>query len=189
LAQEQARAADEQARAALAQLAQLGEQVQTLQGQLAEQRQRTAALEQELADERARWQSAAEAPAARGEALANATADLAAADQTLALGSPDVAGAITRAQQVAVEVARNAAETSSSQEAALATEAQRWLAYSEDALQRGDLAQARQAVDYALRATQRARSLAANATPGAPAGNAAPVPASGAATGMGYGGY
>jgi hypothetical protein len=84
-----------------------------------------------------------------------------AADRALAGGSSDVAGALTQAQAFAADAARSASASGSPQEALLATEAQRWLGVSQQALQRGDLFQARQALDAANRAALQARSLSA----------------------------
>ena len=116
----------------------------------------------------------------RDQALTAATGDLAEADRALASGSSDVSGAIARAQALAAQAARSAGAGGSAQEAALAAEAQRLLGVSQQALQRGDLFQARQAIEAANRAALQARSLAATGTAGA-----AP-PAGAGAGGRGY---
>ncbi|HEX9288224.1 MAG TPA: hypothetical protein VF904_01775 [Anaeromyxobacteraceae bacterium] len=126
--------------------------------------QRIASLEKDLSDERARREQAERGPAAREQALSSATGGLTQADQALATGSGDVSAALDRAKAAAGEAAQRAGAGGSEQEAALAAEAQRWVAVSQEALQRGDLFQARQAVEAANRAAQQARALAGTAT-------------------------
>jgi hypothetical protein len=124
-------------------------------------------LEQEVARERARREQAERDLATRAQALSGTVGQLQGADQALASGSSeDVGAAIARAQALAGDAAARAGRNQSAEEASLARDAQRWLAQSQEALSRGDLFQARQAVQRALDAAGRARSLGATAAQG-----------------------
>jgi chromosome segregation ATPase len=146
--------------AAQERVADLESQVYELQAARQADQQRITALETELADERSRREQAARSREASAQALSTATDGLDQAEQALASGSGDVSAAVARAQALTGEAARHAGAGGSGQEAVLAGEAQRWLALSQEALQRGDLFQARVAVDAASRAATQARALA-----------------------------
>ncbi len=146
--------------AARARVADLESQVYELQAARQADQQRITALETELSDERSRREQAARSQEASAQALSTATDGLDQVGQALASGSGDVSAAMARAQALTGEAARHAGAGGSGQEAVLAGEAQRWLALSQEALQRGDLFQARVAVDAASRAATQARALA-----------------------------
>jgi chromosome segregation ATPase len=167
-AEARAQAAEERAQAAEARTAELEAQVQQLAAGLDADQQRVAALEDELARERARREEAN--PEVRQEALGGAVGSLDAANQALLSGSGDVQESIERAQALAGEAGRRASVGGSAEEAAFAAEAQRWIAASREALDRGDLFQARVAAAAATRAAQQARGLAAQDAAGAAAG-------------------
>ena len=159
---QQAQGESDQLRAARQQVTQLQAQVDRTSAELQNERARTASLEKQLAAERAQRDQTARTITDRGASLGVASDDLARANQSLVSGSPDVArDAIADAKARAAEAARTAAVQGSSQQAALATQAQTWASASEEALQRGDLFQARQALDAATRAAQAAQARGA----------------------------
>ncbi len=143
-------------------MADLERQVSELQVARQADQERVTALEAELADERARREQAARDQEARGQALSTAMDGLEQAEQTLASGSGDVSAAVALAQALTGEAGSGGA----GQESVLTGEAQRWLALSQEALQRGDLFQARVAVDAASRAAAQARAVAGSAAMG-----------------------
>ena len=143
-------------------IAQLRDEIEQLQSQLAEQRDRAAQLEADLADERARREQEAQATIGRQRDLTSMASGLAEAEQALATGSGDVSRVLARAQAMAAAVATSAGAAGATQQAALAYEAQRWIAASQDALSRADFFQARQAVQLAGAAAVRARALASS---------------------------
>jgi hypothetical protein len=148
--------------AAQARMADLERQVSELQAARQADQERITALETELADERSRREEAVRSQERREQALSTATDGLEQVDKALASGSGDVSAAVERAQALTGE----AGAGGSGQEAVLAGEAQRWLALSQEALQRGDLFQARVAADVASLAAAQARALAGSAATG-----------------------
>jgi DNA repair exonuclease SbcCD ATPase subunit len=140
-------------------MADLERQVSELQAARQADQERITALETELADERSRREEAVRSQERREQALSTATDGLEQVDKALASGSGDVSAAVARAQALTGE----AGAGGSGQEAVLAGEAQRWLALSQEALQRGDLYQARVAADVASLAAAQARALAGSA--------------------------
>ncbi len=157
--------------AQVAQLAAQARQLETtvalLRRQLALERERTAALEREAEAQRALRQYEAEEPVRRAQALTVETDRLTRLDQVLATGSIDAAPAIAQAQARLADSAASAGAGGREDEASYSATASGWLAESQDAIRRGDLYDARLALDAAQHNAQRALSLAATTTGGA----------------------
>ncbi|MFL5273396.1 MAG: hypothetical protein ACJ79E_15160 [Anaeromyxobacteraceae bacterium] len=150
---------DQQALTALnARLSALEAELASSRDERARDAARIQELESALAQERERRAAAERDPAARGQALAGASGALTGADQALASGSASgVGAALDQASALAADTQAHAQR--SPVEAALARDAQRYLAEAQSALGRGDLFQARQSASLALDAVGRARSL------------------------------
>ncbi|MFL5264720.1 MAG: hypothetical protein ACJ79L_20150 [Anaeromyxobacteraceae bacterium] len=150
---------DQQALAALnARLSALEAELASSRDERARDAARIQELESALAQERERRAAAERDPAARGQALAGASGALTGADQALASGSASgVGAALDQASALAADTQAHAQR--SPVEAALASDAQRYLADAQSALARGDLFQARQATSLALDAVARARGM------------------------------
>ena len=135
-------------------------EVDRLRLELGLQQSRVAVVEAGIADERARrWQEADEA-ATRQRELAAMTSDLADVERTLSTGYRYVSDDLARAQATAGRVAWSASASGAAAESALASDAQRWIAASEQALGRGDLYLARVALLRARTASSAAAAVA-----------------------------
>lgn len=145
-------------------LAAMRREMDQLRLQLAQQQSRVAALEAEVANEEARRAHEADETNARQRDLRAIISILAEIDRRLATGSGQVSDELARAQATAASVASSAAAAGSALQSGHASSAQSWLAASQEALARGDLFEARLAVNRAAGCV-RAAALA-TAVPG-----------------------